>query len=90
MNIRDLIDELEALADQHGDYVEVRLAHQPEWPFEYALDQVVAVNTAEDDEGFGDKAEEDEGDALIVYLAEGSQIGYLPGVATNALGWGRR
>lgn len=78
MNIRDLIDSLEALAEEHGDETDVRLAHQPSWPFEHAIGQIVAV-------GLDDEAEEDQ--PAVVYIGESSQIGYLPGVAASALGW---
>jgi hypothetical protein len=89
MNIRELIEQLEDLANEHGDDVEVRFAHQPSWPFEYAISRVEAVNVSEDDEGYGDKVEEVESGAVVVYLAEGSQLGYLPGAAAQVLGWGR-
>jgi hypothetical protein len=100
MNIRELIEELESLADEHGDNIEVRLAHQPQWPFEYAIGNVVAVDTVgePDQENFHTEEEFNEAvanydpsnsDALIVYIGEAGQIGYLPGAAASALGWGR-
>jgi hypothetical protein len=52
---------------------EVRLAHQPRWAFEYSLAAVEQVDT--------------EAAGPVVYLAEGSQLGYLPGEAAEALGW---
>lgn len=45
MNIRDLIQQLEYLAEEHGDEIEVRLACQPSYPFEHGVGQVVAVQT---------------------------------------------
>ena len=90
MTIRDLIDELEDLAEEHGDETEVRLAIQPNWPFEHSIREIVAVSPAdaadEDEDEPGDDAEAEP----IVYIGEGSQIGYLPGLASRALGWGRR
>ena len=90
MNIRDLIEQLENLAEEHGDETDVRIAHQPSWPFEYEINSVEAVDLNADS-GHPDEGHEDseEPDALVVYLAEGSQLGYLPGAAVNALGWGR-
>jgi hypothetical protein len=83
--LRDLIDELEELAEEHGDDVEVRMAQQPNWPFEYSVDAVVAVvNVDEDEEG---EVEPKAGEPIVVYLAEGRQLGYLSGFAVRALGW---
>lgn len=76
--IRELIDELEELAEEHGDDCEVRIAHQPSWPFEYGIGEVVA-DVSEDDE--------EEPGSAIVYIAEKDQIGYLPGTACKLLGW---
>lgn len=76
MNLRELIEELERCAESYGDEVEVRLAIQPTWPFEHSIDQV------EVDNGDLDKP-------AVVYIAEGSQLGYLPGEVTSGLGWGR-
>lgn len=39
MNVRELKLALESL----GDDVEVRIAHQPHWPFEYSIGQVEVV-----------------------------------------------
>jgi hypothetical protein len=73
MTLRDLLDELEDIAADHGDHIDVRLAHQPRWPFEYSLTDIAAVETRD-------------GDA-VVYLGEGTQLGYLPQQAAVALGW---
>lgn len=81
MNLRDLISELEDLAAEFGDDVDVRLAHQPRWAFEYAIDQVVGVVTQNKRDGNGE---------AVVYLSEGQQIGYLPGAASVELGWSDR
>jgi hypothetical protein len=64
---------IEALADVDPD-AEVRLAHQPRWPLEYGLADAVPI---------------DSDDGPVVYLVEGAQLGYLPGEAADALGWGR-
>ena len=52
---------------------EVRLACQPRWAFEYSIASVVGVTL--------------DGDEEVVYLGEGSQLGYLPGEASEELGW---
>jgi len=61
---QDLIDFLQDLDPD----TEIRIAEQPNWPFEYSIDEVVEVDG-------------------IVYIGEGSQIGYLPGEVSNELGW---
>lgn len=91
MTLRDLIDQLTDLADEHGDQLEVRLAQQPRWAFEYQLADVAVVGPHERAEA--DEDDDEDGDSSeppVVYLAEGRQIGYLPGAAAHALGWGRR
>jgi len=52
---------------------EVRFASQPSWPFEYSINSVVEVDV--DDS------------TPVVYLEEGSQLGYLPTEAKNQLMW---
>lgn len=108
MNISDLIWRLQDIVAEHGEEVEVRLAIQPEWPFEHGIGDVVVVNNGDQEEMQADLdaneadmtedeiasarlaiMEETERSETIVYLAEAGQIGYLPGAAKNALGWGR-
>lgn len=110
MTLSDLIERLTALQDEHGADAEVRLAHQPSWPFEYAIDQVIACDMHGDEKqeinDFLNEADPlEDGDAIdeararlgeldgepqvVVYLGEGSQLGYLPGVASAELGWSR-
>jgi hypothetical protein len=111
MTVREMIDELEEIAAEYGDDVDVRMAQQPKWAFEYGITEIVAVNISEetcnvcqgscyeeDEDGKEvkckncnstgkcrkDKKQEDE---VVAYLGEGRQIGYLPGVASEALGW---
>ena len=92
MNIRQLIEELEDVAAEHGDALEVRLAQQPSWPFEYSIARVELVDTSDDDDSDDDDADDTHlvQPKVICYLAEGSQLGYLPGCAARALGWGKR
>lgn len=85
MTVGELLEALQDIADTHGEDVEVRLAHQPQWPFEYSVDDVVLVEASKltDDE---DDEESDQQEP-VVYIAEKSQLGYLSGAATKALGW---
>ena len=114
MTVEHLLRCLKGL-DPH---VEVRMAHQPHWPFEYDISEVVVtegpqleiqeydghwhVVDANEDPGDEDYWLEDCGPSKIdaqmrletwpehtpvVFLGEGSQLGYLPGDARKALGW---
>jgi len=68
-------------ADASIDDVEVRLAFQPHWPFEYSIDSgpdILVVEVQNDAYERFDK---------IIYLPEGFQIGYLPDIAAKSLGW---
>lgn len=92
MNLRELISALECLAEEHGDEVEVRLAQQPRWPFELSVGEVLAVDLNAGDEEYDEPPPPDyapPGPEVVVYLAEGGHLGYLPGRAQSALGWGR-
>lgn len=64
MTVADLTELLEGLDPK----MEVRMAQQPSWPFEYSIKDLVIV------EG-------------VVYLAEGVQLGYLPGEVAQELNW---
>ena len=66
------VGELKEILDELDDDIEVRLAVQPEWAFEHIL-----FNT-----GLAHINGE-----LILYLATGNQIGYLPQEAKVAVGW---
>jgi len=100
MNVSELIEMLEDM-DQDA---EVRLAFQPNWPFEHEIGEVLDMSQAEsyceecgilwdahneNENACEEERPKDEGDdnANIVYIAEAGQIGYLPGNASNALGW---
>ena len=79
MTARDLIEELEyAISINGGEDVEVRSAQQPKWAFEYTIDSAVTIEV--DDEDTDEKEK-------IVYLSEGSQLGYLNEDASRELGW---
>lgn len=76
MTLSELIEQLTALQEEHGPDVEVFLAQQPRWPFQYALGDVVAVDAnagdREDIEDFLREAEPDDPDvdAARAQLAE--------------------
>ena len=79
MKAKELIEELEyAISINGGNDVEVRTAQQPRWAFEYSIDSAVTIEV--DDEDTDEKEK-------IVYLGEGSQIGYLNEDASRELGW---
>jgi hypothetical protein len=80
MKVAELIELLQGLPDD----AEVRIAQQPSWPFEYSITGAVIVGG-----GFTEDEDEDEAASSepVVYLAEGSQLGYLPGNVSRELGW---
>jgi hypothetical protein len=89
------VGELKELLQDLDDEMEVRLAHQPSWPFEYSISgaEVVDLNEPDpddtvepEDEEHPDDVEEPEPNEIL-YLAEGTQLGYLPGVVSRLLGW---
>lgn len=85
MTLGQLLEALQDIAEEHGADVEVRLAHQPQWAFEYSIDDVVLVEASEPSEDDEDADQEEP----VVYIAEKSQLGYLGGAAAKALGWNR-
>ena len=82
MQIETLITLLEELAQEHPG-AEVRLMNQSNWPFEYSLQGVTTTSEMDqadaEDEGpeasdeVGQKRDEKED---IIYLVEGTQLGY--------------
>lgn len=66
------VKQLKAILNELDDDIEIRIAVQPEWAFEHIL-----FNT-----GLAHINGE-----LILYLATGNQIGYLPQEAKVAVGW---
>jgi hypothetical protein len=92
ITIDKLIERLEDLREEldgNGD-IEVRLMHQPEWPFEYDIAGVVSTRDIHDgdpdedddeDESFAPEGDTDE----VVYICEGRQLGYGSKAAWAAL-----
>ena len=73
LTVSQLIEELEDLDPD----AEVRLATQPNWPFEWHLSTIEpgpAMPVTIDDQP-------------VVYLVEGEQLGYLPDPVCRELGW---
>lgn len=83
MTVKDLIRQLE----DFDPYAEVRLAFQPSWPFEHSIGNVVSVDLTDEDALEDDPFVDHNTGERIVYIGEGSQIGYLPGQASSELGW---
>lgn len=91
MTVEELIRELEGMDLE----AEVRLAMQPNYPFEHTIDRVEEVGLIEDwceddytVDGGWDPEEGypvDRDIETVVYLTEGRQIGYLPEQARQHL-----
>lgn len=73
MTLSRLIEQLMEIQEQYGEDMEVRLAEQPRWAFEYSLQEEIGVAKVD-----GDR---------VIYLAECSQLRYLPHAARVAVGW---
>ena len=87
MVVKELIEMLEGM-DQ--DAV-VLFASQPAWPFEYSIRDVVEVYPPNEDEAGRHAELPDFGDepTSVVYLVEGTQLGYLPRHVKSEIGWSR-
>jgi hypothetical protein len=72
ITVSELIRQLTDIEEEHGD-IEVRLAEQPRWAFEYSIQEDMGVAKVKGE--------------MIAYLAEGAQLDYLPHVAAVAVGW---
>ena len=72
MTVEELID----LLSDYPEDAEVRLMVQSNWPFEHTLAGVVAKSEIHDPEEDEDDADDDEVEEEIVYLLEGTQLGY--------------
>ncbi len=85
MTVQDLINLLKRMDPD----AEVRFASQPSWPFEYEINDVVEVQPPNEDEYDDDEEAPDLGDdpVAVVYLVEGSQLGYLPSHVKSEIGW---
>jgi hypothetical protein len=77
------VGELITALEQYDPTTPIRLATQRGYPLEFTVGQVVCTP---DDAEYPGPARTDL-PPPVVWLGEGSQIGYLPGLATNALAW---
>lgn len=98
VRLAELIVHLQNIQDDLGEIdPEVRLAIQPRWAFEHSigdLNDIIVVDLKETDPDNYDEPEDKAAAAAeepehIVYIGEGTQLGYLPGVVSKALSWGR-
>ena len=77
MTIDDLIERLEQYRDEMGGSTEVRLMTQQNWPFENTLAGICSgeeINGEADEDDPDDDGDVD--DENVVYLVEGTQLGY--------------
>lgn len=76
MTVEELMWALEDAVEENPD-MEVRLATQPSWPFEWSVEtsEVVVLE------------KEDEPPQKVLYLVEGQQLGYLPEQVRDVFGW---
>jgi len=81
MTLLELIESLEHLAEELGEEkaaeTEVRLAVQPRWPFEHDL---AGIALSSDLRRGGEDEDEESVEVTppVVYLVEGTQLGYAP------------
>lgn len=80
-NAINTVGELIAALQRYDADTPVRWAAQPSWPMEYTIGQVAC--TPDDADNHGRRPTCDP----VVWLGEGHQVDYLPGIASNALGW---
>jgi hypothetical protein len=74
MTVGELKDLLEGLDDN----IEVHLAMQPNWPFEYSIGDSCLIEREDED---------NQRKETILYLSEGKQLNYLPEDIYNELNW---
>ena len=83
MTVEELIIELQ----QMNPCSEVRLAMQPNYPFEYSIDGVVEMEPDVDPASPDYDPDDFVDHPSVVYLSEGVQLGYLPQEACDEIGW---
>ena len=103
MNKRELLEMLDDVSDETEIRIADQPAWPFEYVLSQVVSVNIAEEKCDvcsgsgyDDEekcencdGTGVYREEGKEDEVIVYLATGTQIGYLPSPATSELGWGR-
>lgn len=83
MTVGELREALEDLDDE----MEVRLAMQRSWAFEYSIGSVAVANLDAEEVPKWDDGTRTGDENEICYLVEGTQIGYLPEIAAEYIGW---
>ena len=73
MTLNELIERLEEYRDLHGEDCEVRLMTQQNWPFENSITGLVSGAEINDTD---DEDDEDVDTDAVVYIVEGTQLGY--------------
>ena len=73
-----VVEELIEMLQGCNPEAEIRFASQPNWPFEYSINDAVEVEIENNRTGQSQD---------VVFLEEGSQLGYLPSEAKNQLMW---
>ena len=106
MTLSELIEHLSMLAEGHDfDKVEVKLAHQPGYPFELSIGEPVLHDPLEEwEEEYLDSLETCDdadleawradraiaaGKPKTIFIPEGGRQEYLRGSVAKQLGWGR-
>ena len=106
MTLSELIEHLSMLAEGLDfDKVEVKLAHQPRWPFELSIGEPVLhdpLEEWEEEHGSDEPAADDpdreewladraiaEGKPKTIFIPEGGRQEYLRGSVAKLLDWGR-
>ncbi|GLY68739.1 hypothetical protein [Amycolatopsis taiwanensis] len=80
-NAINTVGELISALQRYDADTPVRWAHQPSWPMEYTIGQVVCTPDDADNGGHPPIGQP------VVWLGQGRRVGYLPGIAGDALGW---
>lgn len=78
MTIDEMLEILEDYKNQHGGDAEVRIMSQQNWPFENTVHGICCggeINAIENEDESDVDDDDVEGDA-VVYIVEGSQLGY--------------
>ncbi|MCP2243309.1 hypothetical protein [Lentzea aerocolonigenes] len=79
----DTVGDLQDALARYDRATPIRWAARPSYPMEYTIGPVVC--TPDDTEGDGTARH----DPPVVWLGERGQVGYLPELAADALGWSR-
>jgi hypothetical protein len=77
----ETVGDLIAALENYDPATPIQLASQPGWPFECTVGGVALTPDDADHHGTAPA------DEPVVWIGEGRQVGYLSGVAANALGW---